>query len=386
MGVGVPRIPMLIAGLALLGGCDRDQTDTSPAASRRLSAEAFAALPALRLDLGKPVCSVDAPATSCELGPTGDVVTDGRSGLLLNDPSQKALRFITSTSGAPRSLGRPGQGPGEFRMIFSIGLGQDGQAAAFDGEQRKTIRFDSAGRASEVRHPSLPGGVVAMDFIDGELWAVGGDIKGNTANGDSVPILLYRAGGNGRFQEATRLPLHRPGLGIEDMRPPAPIFAPQELWHFARDGRVLHTDGGALTVEVYDTAGRFVLQFGAAASPRRVTDAEFQREYEARIARLPGGAMGRAMRVQAGHRVPTHAAITALRQLQNGQIWIREAPTESGDSVGWVVLHGDGAPIGRLLLPADVRILAAIDSNLVILPHSVVRPAVLTWATLRGGK
>ncbi|MBK9549879.1 MAG: hypothetical protein IPO52_12430 [Gemmatimonadetes bacterium] len=140
-----------------------------------------------------------------------------------------------------------------------------------------------------------------------------------------------------------------------------------------------------MTVEVHDTTGRFVLRFGTATSPRRVTDAEFQREYEARIARAPGGAMGRAMREQAGRRVPTHAAITALRQLENGQIWIREAPTESGDSVGWAVFQRDGVPIGRLTLPADVRILAAIDSNLVILPHSADRPAVLTWATLRGG-
>ena len=374
----------LVALPLLIGGCVRDRVDAMPATTALLSAEGFAELPMLRLELGRAVCAANEPTASCEVGPNGNVVADGGSQLLLNDPSQKSLRRIDVRTGSVYPLGRPGQGPGEFRMLFSIDLGRDGSAAAFDAEQRKTIRFDSSGGVVELRHPVLPGGLLAMDFIAGELWAVGGDIQGTSATGDSVPTLLFRVSPDGHFRKAATLALRRPGRGIEDMRPAPPIFAPQELWHFARDGRVLHADGDAMVVDVHDTTGRYLLRVGASTSPRSVTEAEFQREYVARIARAPGGAMGRAMREQAAQRVPTHAAITAMRQLENGQIWIREAPSESGDSVGWVVFQRDGAPVGRLTLPAEMRVLAASDSNLVVLPPSTERPAVLTWATLRG--
>ncbi|MBK9549878.1 MAG: hypothetical protein IPO52_12425 [Gemmatimonadetes bacterium] len=204
----------------LPAACKQERVEMGPAATVALSAEAFAALPLLRLEMTGPLCAAEEPRSGCELGPTGDVVSNGRSLLLLNDPSQKTLRLIDATTGSTRSLGRLGQGPGEFRVIFSIGLGQVGQAAAFDGEQRKTISFDSTGRASEVRHSSLPGGVVAMDFINGELWAVGGDINGNTATGDSVQMLLFRVRGNGDFQQAATLALRRQPR----IEAPAPIL------------------------------------------------------------------------------------------------------------------------------------------------------------------
>lgn len=355
--------------------------DTNPPVEALLTAEQFASLPVLTLKLGEPICASGESAPACELGSSGELISEGTTHLVRYDLDAGALARITGRPGAVQWLGRNGAGPGEYRMIWAAGVDRSGGVAAFDPVQRKFLRFGAEGVASESSGFVLPAGFITAGFIGTDLWAVAGDIEGDHATGDSVNIFLYQFGRNGEFRRAAVLPLRQPGRGLEDMRPPPAIFAPREMWHFARDGRVLHSDGEALVVDVYDSTGRHTLRLGAAVSPRDVTDAEFAREFEERTSRAPSGPMGRAIREQAAVRVSHHAAITAMRQIENGQIWIREAPTENGDSVGWVVFSHDGGAVGRLRLPGDLRILAATKSDFAVLPGGT---GVMRWAKLEG--
>jgi hypothetical protein len=348
-----------------------------------MSSEDFASLPALVLDMGEPLCGTAEGAPGCEIGPNGELVSDGGTHLISYDLGAGALARIVGRPGVVKTLGRSGAGPGEYRTIFAAGIGEQGDVAVFDPAQRKVLRFGSDGGTAEIGAIAFPAGFLAAGFFGIDLWAVAGDIEGDHATGDSVHILLYQLGERNGFRRVGALPLKQPGRGMEDMRPVPAIFAAQELWHFSRDGRILHSSGEALVVDVYDSTGHHTLRIGAAVPPRGVTEAEFQREFEARTSRAPPGPMGKAMREQAARRVPYHAGITALRQLENGQIWVREAPAEAGDSVGWVVFTSEGTPVGRLRLPADVRILAATDSGLVVIPATGNRPPVPTWATLK---
>jgi len=92
-------------------------------------------------------------------GPEDELASVGGA-LLLSDGSivvanaERELRYYDPRGGYRSKVGREGEGPGEFRFLYWIGLSED-SVVAYDLDLRRISTFDAAGRyAGSVRLPS----------------------------------------------------------------------------------------------------------------------------------------------------------------------------------------------------------------------------------------
>ena len=88
--------------------------------------------------------------------------------------------------------------------------------------------------------------------------------------------------------------------------------------------------------------------------------------------------MQAAIRGREGSATPMHAAITRIRALENGEIWIREAEAESGDTVRWIVFAADGTPRGTVVLEFDDDV-AGSRGNAILISKPAARNGSLRW-------
>jgi hypothetical protein len=132
------------------------------------------------------------------------------------------------------------------------------------------------------------------------------------------------------------------------------MFEPRAHWQIAEDGTTCYSPGMTFTVDCFDSSGRHSRRFGFDVERRKVEEDEVVREQERRMRGI--------QRMPALHPVSHHPAVTALRLLDNGQVWVREAPDAADMLASWVIFGLDGIPLGRLVLPAGTDVLAARDS------------------------
>src|SRR5262249_42587029 len=94
--------------------------------------------------------------------------------------------------------------------------------------------------------------------------------------------------------------------------------------------------------------------------------------------------MQAAIRNSEGDAAPKHAAITRIRTLANGDVWIREADSESGDSTRWIVFGRDFTPRGTIMLGVYDEVVASDGAALLISEFAARRRnGLLRWFTLR---
>ncbi|HSM59847.1 MAG TPA: 6-bladed beta-propeller [Longimicrobiales bacterium] len=90
--------------------------------------------------------------TAAAVGPAGE--------MLVVDGQGPALRLYDSTGRYRLQLGRPGQGPGEYRQIMGVRFTREGRVAIWDpGNQRITVYETDGGLFNSIRvESSLQGG------------------------------------------------------------------------------------------------------------------------------------------------------------------------------------------------------------------------------------
>ncbi|MEP6832401.1 MAG: hypothetical protein ABJB74_03365 [Gemmatimonas sp.] len=147
-------------------------------------------LPERTLVLGASINDSTGVATDSLLGNPDGLVIMPSGELVLPDHDKNELRIISHPGfKLLRTIGRKGEGPGEFNAFYDVAVAPDGRLAVSDNLNRRITIFDATG--TYVRDIVLQGtrpGVVAFD-AQGRLY-VRQRSSENPATGDPIVQVL----------------------------------------------------------------------------------------------------------------------------------------------------------------------------------------------------
>ena len=367
MLLNVTRCPrLLVAGLIVIS-CGGDEQGGSPDPADLLSVTA-----------GVRIGSVDAPDYA--LQEIFDVAQFGDALFVAQWRVPEVRVYHAETGRFLRSIGRAGEGPGEFGQPSKLGFLGD-TLWVMDSRGANIQLYDSANAfVGAVRFPPGPpfdgfGPLWPRAMIDhGHVWAEP-SVGTNELGGDQlveVPVFsVDRAGeivaqlGTRRFENAYfQLNMEQRGF----IMVPNP-FAPGDLveWvpslHAAVEVRldsvpdhaaVRLINGGGDTIAHYD-----LLLEPAPVTPgaRQAIEDEIFERYRIAEQGMTREAFARAF--ERSLRIPTHQPLVRrVLPSSAGEIWL-ERPLATPDSVEWLILSRTLHPRARVRLPAGTRAVMA---------------------------
>lgn len=304
------------------------------------------------------------------LGPGGRfLVAEGGSG---------EVRIYGADGGLDLTLGRRGDGPGEFSNPGSLQFlpgelirvldYRARRATVFggDGEVDRTVPFElPAARPTTARQLAFPGSPLGFTS-NGEIVGFPGatvELKGTAGRRFAVARLqVFDAGGEsstgyGEFRLMSFLETP------EGVRPAAAVpGAARVIWN-VRELRLAVSEGRAHDIAVLDD-GDLTLRI---------------RENRARLPNLVPDTLG----VTPTDSLPAYQDVTVDA---GGRVWARAGAPADADSADWRVFTADGELRATLRLPARDRVLDARGDTLVLLRLDALDvERIEVWRTGRGG-
>lgn len=317
----------------------------------------LSAEPALRIGVaeGDPAHQFGAVAGAVRLADGGIAVADRQSG---------EVRYYDAAGRHVRTVGRKGQGPGEFARIGWLRTAGDSLVVGDPGSSRVTVLApgggvvrttsmadDTSGRRPRPLAP-LPGGaVLAM------LGSAFDPVRAASGARDTVTYLRQPGDGGapvalGRFPGTERLV--RLGENSIDV---------MDVPFGRRDHVAVHGDGfyygsaDAPEVGRYGADGRLVRLQRWGGAPREVTPADVERYRERAVAAASPAARPGVERGLADlpfpKAMPAYAGILADPA---GHLWVREYTPEEDAPARWSVFDPGGRLLGTLETPARFRV------------------------------
>lgn len=376
---------LLVAGI--MGGCGMPG-EASSARGAMLPAAAYDDLPVLSLEDAGRLCAAGEDRCLTTGDQLAAVREDGAVVFLGPGERFPQLYLVPAGSTSPQAIGRAGSGPGEYRLVISVAFAPDGGIRAFDGAQRRLLQFSPEGALQRTDAAPMPDAPVDAGFVGGELRWLGTDVP--SARGDSMPARVYLSeGGAARVRPLHDLAFRHPSVPLGEFRPMPQPFEPLAQFAFGPDGTLFRTDGARFVIERYGPTGALDATFGFDRDARPLAASEVADARERLLARLPSVTMRAGAAAAFRDEWTHHPAITRLRVLGDGSLWVRESPHAAGDSVSWVIFESPDRPRGRLVLGADDRVLGTHQGRLLVaLAGDVEVTGQLRWATIvsrRGG-
>jgi len=310
---------------------------------------------------------------------------DGKGGLIILEATLPGLRFLDSLGHQYRTVGRSGDGPGEYR--FPAGLGR----------QHDTLRILDGHRVSEVqtsgRHLRTIDVSLVLSHARRAYPGTTPEVLGVAADGGLVLSVRPQI-------EASAAPHRFPVLHWPLEAPVADTIGMRTLVRFgleyAAAGRVFRMQQplAANDFIALDPAGQtFVLvgpvgapeqgivrvswrtlatgrasQYEYRADPQAITAAEWRVVLRRLIEGFVADPRNRDLGASAFDglesvvfRPPYFPPISRIAAATDGTVWLRRAETAAA-SVDWIAVQGDGRIRGRLLLPRTARLLDSVDS------------------------
>lgn len=357
-----------------LAGCDRtaagedgaalvlDVQDSAGVRVVALRDPAAAGLPQWAVDAA-PIITVGGAATTDPAHDLHVVVGAARladGGVAVANFGSSEIRLFDAAGRHARTLGRAGDGPGEFTGLAWIAAAAD-TIIAFDSRQRRVTWFAPDGAVANTLPLAAAGAggfPDAVGMVDGSFIARAGFDRRFGRGERRDTLVLYRFADDGsladslaRYPGTERYFHQTPDVAMQF----PPIFGRDAFVHAAA-GRIAVGATDEYAVDVYDHA-RLALRVRADVPTARPAAGQVERERE----RLGGGASGSLpapiaeARRQAVAAIPareTLPAFGALRVDRAGAVWIRDYHVADGRPQQWTVLDSDGTPRARVALPA----------------------------------
>lgn len=316
---------------------------------------------------------------------------DGAGNVYVLDGRRGVVTVVDSGGALVRTVGTPGEGPGELRFPAALAVHPDGAVTVYDPGHGGFVVYGPDGtfvRSVPVDLQSVPapegplrvtaeGGIVTPTRTpEAEATDLSGDVP-------SRPVVVYADGpgiGHRIVHSAWRPPLPRtrePGPevtgGMRVRLPPVVAFHPGLLVAPLTGGGLAIADSTTWRVILLDDAGRVTGTLERPLPPAPVTDAirdaERIRRLQEAEAHLPRMVLNRSGGGSAA--VPTdvirrlteariegmgfHGKIPVLEDLATdpgGRLWVRRGGYEPGEPGPVDVLSADGSYLGTL--PAGV--------------------------------
>jgi hypothetical protein len=342
----------------------------------------------------------DAPDWA-SFGDIRQVAFDDRGHLFILDTQANQVTEVDAEGQFVRTIGGPGEGPGELSSPFGFALTDDGGLAIFDIGHQGWVTYDAAGEfAGNVRVDmgaiGLPGNRLSPHPDGGVVGAVGGRIRmgGPGAAADAEPEepsrpvvyfalseqdssrVVYNAWDMPDPPEGDEANLSTSGGGSFQIRMPVlRAFEPVLRAGALPDGRVAVVDSIGYRIKVIDAAGAVVDVLERPVAPTEVTGGIEEAERERRIAELEedGGGATRVIAIGGGGMTSNTVGGGMSDMMRNrvenmifndeipviedmvvdplGRIWVQRSSGVPGEAGPTDLITADGRYLGSI--PAD---------------------------------
>lgn len=340
--------------------------------------------------------------SALEFGFITDITQGPWGRIYLADAQALRVSVHDSTGSLVRTLGREGEGPGEFSGPMRLSRRPDDSVRVFDLALWRETVFDTTGRhAGTTTLPQRPrfGQIPAVEY-DGEggiynlgygefreslLESLGGQVEG-VGRGRLTLDRWQR--NRGEWITLARVPSIRvyfSGGGLRD----AP-FAPRPLWD-AASGGVWYADSRHYRLTRLSAAGDTVCRVHVDAEPPRVSRGDRDAYLEGDdLADLPDDRRRRVLQRRREMPIPDHRPVLEeLVAAPGGGMWVRPSPetwNAPPDTVAWHVFSGRGEPVARVRLPRGFHPMRVQpDAVLGVRETDTGVDQVVRYAVIRGG-
>jgi hypothetical protein len=370
---------LYLAILFLLAGCERPRGQAAAAARDSAGVQIVQA----RMDGGgaewrlsdTPVVEVAPEANgTASLYQVVSAVRMGDGRIVVASAGNGELHVYGADGRHQRTIGKTGEGPGEFGRLFWAGRWRGDSIAAWDARLARLTLYDSKGtfarivspRAQLGLFPQLHGVLTDGSFVLASgMEPARGMVMTPGVRRDTVTLVVVGPDGAvrdtlGRFPGAEQYLMMPPGGGF--VMHPLPFG--RTVATAAQDLQVAVGSGEAYQVALYEPGRGLRRLIRGAGARRPVTREDVRRYRETMVAMVAMGADGdafaRRQKEQFLREVPfpdRMPPFTALLPGGGGSWWIQDPPAAdaSGASV-WRRVGEDGRLLGVLRAPAGISI------------------------------
>lgn len=310
---------------------------------------------------------------------------DGR--LVIGNAGSHEIRFYDASGALESSVGREGDGPGEFQRLTWVGpVGAD-SIAAFDGGGREVTVFDADGELARTfrltdfrdpgteeqlapRWPVMEGRLDSGSFVVGTWPTV---MTGSTYEGISDDSTQYYFIGDDGSSDGLPVTVPASENWVETTETsasvmPVPLGRRTDAAVGADILWVGMTDSNDIRGYGEDGALRLIIRRDVAAHP--VTPADIERYKDEQMALAADNPDWLNFLRESLERVPFashHPLFSSIIATEQGGIWVEEYSAESASAASvWTVYGPDGRPAGSAHLPPGADILYVTGDSLVL--------------------
>jgi hypothetical protein len=297
----------------------------------------------------------------------GSIRLTSDSHVVVSLPRHRQLVVFSREGRMQAVLGRPGEGPGEFRALGSHGVKGD-SIWAYDPVATRLTWFAPTGQVLAsgriaIRLPEWPRPLDVLQVLeDGSLLVEGQHSVSDLVAGLSPLVPFGRTDPQGqsvgligrRDLTGTTFSATGPAGGVVGLQP----FVPTPLLVASADGsRFAHVvvdkeSAGRATITVYHADGSVGYERTHTFQPSRLTSERFDSALE----RL--GPPFTALPERIIHRPEYLPPVSAVQFGPEGTLWLSIDPPVLGrDRSRWLILDRDGALTDTVELPAGHRLL-----------------------------
>jgi 6-bladed beta-propeller protein len=289
--------------------------------------------------------------TAYELAKVWDVAVDGRGGIYVADVGRREVLVYDSTGRFRRSIGRGGEGPGEFQVPSAIEW-SDGLLAVLDYVVSRVSFFTADGvlvRDTLLRGVRFPGSFAwpaphRLLIQVGPNW-MSPPIPGQYGMGRLLSVALGSTSAVDTFvvwsDSGASAHFGAPGISLVAEIP----FGARAVWAPTSDGGAFFAEGPEYVIR----------QYGHDGTVKRVIQRQYARVSISRWERDSVQARVTSYDPRLAARIQVPATKPAVRRLltdERGRLWVRVSRDQEAEDQQWDVFATDGSYAFTVFVPA----------------------------------
>jgi hypothetical protein len=282
-------------------------------------------------------------------------------GLVAGDEGAGEIRAFGPDGALRWRTGRSGDGPGEFRLLASLGAGPADSIWVFDFGNRRFTLLDTSGALARtfdigvsISAPSAVGRLADGRFVLREMWGLPRG-KGPQVTGmerDPAAIVALAADGT-RLDTIAMYPGREVYVTVENGRGvmSTPLFA-RNTSVAVGDDRVLIGDQAAFAIDVLGADGAKRRSVRMSGLDLAIDGDVIRRTTDALLEHLPAAEReDRRRLLESLPGPPTMPAFGRILVAPSGDIWVSQHAPASLDPAAWTVFDADGRLLAVVAMP-----------------------------------
>lgn len=294
--------------------------------------------------------------------------------LVVANAGDAQVIWFDKTGRFVRTVGRRGDGPGEYQKITAVLERPEGGVLVYDARPGRVTELDANGQLVGTR--PLSSGSLAVDLVpltastDGSLLAVQGESRVFASRGavrDSTPLLrIDTAGvqthtaGFWKGKDWYYAPIDR---GVARL----PVGFGRDVVYAGRRGRAVVCSTDSLDVSVIGDDLRLLMRVRGPSRNQPVSAADasgWQADLSESMKTAPPELQAMAKDIPA---YETYPDLKGVGISESGSVWIGLRSTPGSEEEEWIVVAPDGRDIQTTELPKSSRVLDVRGSNVAVL-------------------